>query len=82
MPIIVYTCECKNQIKKFHRQPKDAPSLVTCPSCSGNAKRSLSAPALKATVTIDNGHMSRSIEVDPNIIAINEERSKKDYTQE
>ncbi len=82
MPLIVYLCECKNSTKKYYRQVKDVPAVIICESCGKEARKSLSSPTTSSTVIVDNGVMARQIEVNPEIVKINEERSSKDYRNE
>ena len=82
MPLINYLCECKNSKSKFYRKSIEAPKHIVCDLCGKDMKRRLSAPTCDSKVVIDNGYMARSIEVNPDIVAINEERSKKDYSEE
>lgn len=82
MPIIAYVCECKHLEKKFFRSPGDAPSSLTCAKCGLVSKKALSAPNSTSTVVIDNGFQARAVEVNPEIVAINKERSEKNYREE
>lgn len=45
-------------------------------------KKILSAPNSTSTVIIDNGFQARAIEVNPEIVAINKERSEKNFREE
>jgi hypothetical protein len=82
MPLIAYSCECKNVIKKFFRQAKDAPAFFSCESCGKNMKKLLSAPSSASKIVIDNGVQARAVEITPDIVEINQERANKDYTEE
>lgn len=82
MPLIHYICECKNAESKFYRKPNESPSLLKCEKCGKDMKKSLSAPSSTSRIMIDNGFMARAVEIDPNIVEINEERSKKDYRED
>ena len=82
MPLINYICECKNSEKKFFRRAKDAPAFFVCKKCGLNAKKSLSSPSSSSIVSIDNGVQAKSVEVNLEVVALNEERSTKDYTTE
>ena len=82
MPIIAYSCVCKNVIKKFFRSAKDAPSSFVCEKCGGNMKKMLSPPNSLSKITVDNGAQARAVEIVPNIIEINEARSNKTYRTE
>ena len=81
MPLFNYLCECKESVKKFYRQAKDAPSIVPC-KCGKESKRTLSAPSSVSKVIVDNGFQARAVEVNPDIIEINKERSEKDYRED
>ena len=82
MPLFAYSCECKNVIKKFFRQAKDAPASFSCPSCKKDAKKMLSSPNSTSKIVVDNGVQSRAVEITPNIIEINEERANKNYRED
>jgi putative FmdB family regulatory protein len=83
MPLIAYSCEfCKTVIKKFVRTAKDAQSTFLCESCGKNVKKLLSSPSSASKIVVDNGVQARAVEITPNIIEINQERSNKDYREE
>lgn len=83
MPIFSYRCECGHYLKKFFRNPSLAPLTLSCNSCNvKQAKKQLSVSSNSTKVIVDNGFMSRQVEVDPEIIKINEERANKDYREE
>ena len=42
----------------------------------------LSAPSSVSKVIVDNGFQARAVEVNPDIIEINKERSEKDYRED
>ena len=81
MPLINYLCDCGEVQKKYFKSAKDALSNVKC-KCGLEARKSFGATSSSHKITIDNGLMARSIEVDPDIMQINDERSAKDYTEE
>jgi putative FmdB family regulatory protein len=81
MPIIVYSCECGENKKKFFRSGKDAPTVFVCPKCGKNMARQLSGPNLRTTLVVDNGVQARSLEIDPNIAQQMEERSQKNLRE-
>jgi tetraacyldisaccharide-1-P 4'-kinase len=81
MPLTIYLCEDKHSVTKFYRQVKDAPACVVC-ECGKEAKKTLSAPNSTSKITIDNGFQAKAVEVNPEIVSINKERSEKDYRQE
>ena len=82
MPLIHYLCECKHSMSKFYRKPEESPKNLECERCKLLAKKTMSAPNSTSVVVIDNGIQARAITVNPEIIEINEERSKKDYREE
>lgn len=82
MPLIAYLCECKNSKKKYFRQVKDVPAVIICDVCSKEMKKLLSSPTNSSKITVDNGVQARAVEIIPNIVEINEERSRKDYREE
>lgn len=79
MPLIAYTCKCGYSESKFMRQAKDAPASFECPKCGDILKKSLSGPSLSSKVIVDNGFQARAVEVSPDIVELNEQRSEKDY---
>jgi hypothetical protein len=83
MPLINYLCECKKTVSKFFRQAKDAPAFFTCPDCKKDTlKKQLSSPSSLSKIVVDNGVQARAVEIIPNIVELNEERSNKDYREE
>ncbi len=81
MPLLNYTCSCGDIWKKYFKTAKDAPDTITC-ICGSEAKKSFGATSSSHKTVIDNGLMSRRLEIDPNIMEINDERSAKDYSEE
>ena len=81
MPLISYTCICKLSFSKYVKSAKEALTKVKC-KCGLEAQKSFGTTSSSYKVTIDNGLMARSIEVDPNITEINDERSSVDRTEE
>jgi len=82
MPLIYYLCECKKSLSKFFRQAKDAPAFFTCPNCNKETlKKQLSSPSSLSKITIDNGIQARAVEIIPNIVELNEEKSRKNYRE-
>lgn len=82
MPLIAYVCTCNHSEKKFHRQGKDAPATISCSKCGLSMKKSLSAPSSSSKIVVDNGFQARAVEINPNIVEINKERSEKNYKEE
>lgn len=82
MPIIAYSCECKNSIKKFYRSAKDSPTVFLCNKCGKNMGKMLSSPSSGSKVVVDNGVMARSVEITPDIIELNQARSNKNYKED
>ncbi len=81
MPLLNYQCSsCKKGVSKFYKTSKDAPSALAC-ECGGESKRKLSAPGSASVVTIDNGVMSRAVDVNLEVIASNLENSTKDFRE-
>lgn len=81
MPLINYACSCGEILKKYFKAAKEAPSIVLC-KCGADAKKSFGSTSSSHLITIDNGLMSKAIHVNPDIMEINDERSKKDYSEE
>lgn len=82
MPLISYICECKHSDKKFYRRAKDAPATFLCKICGLAMKKALSVPSTSSKIVIDNGFQARAVEVIPDIVELNEQRSNKDYSTE
>lgn len=82
MPLIAYACECSNVIKKFVRAASKAPSFLICPNCDKNMKKLLSGGSSSSKITVDNGFQARSVEINPDIVEINEERSNKNLRED
>ena len=80
MPLIRYKCtsdQCGKATSKLYRSGLQAESEISCKECGSKAKRTLSSPASSSKIMIDNGLQARAVEIDPNIMEINSERSKK-----
>jgi hypothetical protein len=60
---------------------KDAAASITC-KCGLEAKKIFGTTSNSYKITIDNGNMARSIEILPDIMSINDERSARDYSEE
>lgn len=82
MPIILYSCPCGHSSKKFFRQAKQAPASFLCEKCKKDMKKELRSPTNGSTIVIDNGVQARAVEIIPNIIELNEEKSNKDYRED
>jgi hypothetical protein len=81
MPLISYLCECKNSKKKYYRQVKDVPAVIICDKCEKEMKKCLSSPSSSSKIVVDNGIQARQVEIIPDIVEINEERSNKNYRE-
>jgi len=81
MPLIHYLCEDKHSVSKFYRQAKEAPACFLCDKCGKDAKKTLSAPSSASKIVVDNGFQARAVEINPDIVEINRERSSKDYRE-
>jgi len=82
MPIFAYQCSEGHVDKKFHRQVSQAPACIVCKTCKKEAKKILSAPSSGSKITVDNGVQARAVEIVPNIIELNHEKSNKDYRED
>jgi hypothetical protein len=82
MPLIGYLCSCGFSFKKYTRSAKDALPIVVCSKCGLEAKKSFGATSSSHLTVIDNGVMSRRLEINPEIMEINDERSARDYSEE
>ena len=69
-------------MKKFYRTAKNVPSCFTCIHCGKEAKKQLSAPTSTSKIVVDNGFQARAVEINPDIVEINKERSEKNYKEE
>ncbi len=81
MPLINYICSCGEISKKYFKTAKDVPSTVRC-KCESEARRAFGSTSSSHKIIVDNGLMARRLEIDPDIMEINDDRSKKDYSQE
>lgn len=81
MPLISYLCTCGISFKKYKKNAMDASLSVIC-KCGLEAKKAFGHTSSNHLITIDNGLMSRSVTVDPDIMTINDERSSRDYSEE
>lgn len=81
MPLINYVCGCGESFKKYLKTAKDALTTIKC-KCGLEARKSFGTTSSSHKTVIDNGLMARRLEIDPNIMEINDERSAKDYTEE
>lgn len=81
MPLINYSCSCGEVYKKYFKTAKDALPSVDC-ECGAKALKSFGAMSVAHKIVIDNGLMSKSVEISPDVMQINEERSKIDYSEE
>lgn len=45
-------------------------------------KKLLSAPSSSSKITVDNGFQARAVEIRPDIVEINEERSNKNLRED
>lgn len=83
MPLFAYACEpCNSVVKKFVRAAKDSPPFLICANCANNMKKLLSAPSSSSKITVDNGFQARAVEINPDIVEINEERSNKNLRED
>jgi len=82
MPLISYPCSCGMKINKYFKSVTDAHNSIVCDKCGLEVKKGFGSTSSSHKIVIDSGTMARSIEVDPNIIQINDERSQKDYSEE
>lgn len=83
MPLINYACDsCGEVTKKYFKSAKDALPSVKCSKCGSETKKAFGSTSSSHKITIDNGLMSRKLEIDPSIMEINDERSAKDYSEE
>ena len=81
MPLINYVCSCGEVQKKYLKSAKDALPTIKC-KCGLNAKKAFGSTSSSHKTVIDNGLMSRRLEIDPEIMEINDARSAKDYSEE
>lgn len=80
MPLISYLCSCGDLSKKYLKSAKEALPTIRC-GCGLDAKKVFGTTSSSHKIVIDNGLMSRRVEVDPDIMVINDERSARDYTE-
>jgi hypothetical protein len=82
MPLISYSCACGFSTKKYLKSAKDSAVSIICEKCGSEAKKVFGNTSSSYKVTIDTPGMARRIEIDPNIMEINDERSATDYTED
>lgn len=82
MPLIAFACECNHIEKKFYRKATEAPSFLVCAKCEKHMKKLLSSPSSSSKITVDNGVQARAVEITPDIVEINKERSEKNYRED
>jgi len=82
MPLIAYTCECKNSKSKLFRRAADAPATFLCDKCGKDMKKTLSGPTSSSKITVDNGFQARAVEILPDIVEINEKASQKNNRED
>lgn len=81
MPRVQYKCQCSYSKKKFYNLLADIQNTIKCDKCELDMTRILGSPASKNVIVIDNGLMTRSIEIDENVLENAEERSTKDNSK-
>ncbi len=82
MPLISYLCSCGEFTKKYVKAAKNVASFTICIKCGLEAQRTLGNATSSVKIVIDNGLMAKKIEISPDIMEINDERSRKDFTEE
>lgn len=82
MPLINYTCNCGESSKRYFKSARDATPYTLCVKCGEQAKKAFGNTSSSHKITIDNGLMAKAIEVSPDIMEINDERARKDYSEE
>lgn len=82
MPLINYTCECNFFKNKLFRNPKESPNTIKCEKCGKDMKKNISSPSNSHKIIIDDGFMAKSIEIIPDIVEINQQRSIKNHRDE
>ena len=82
MPMVNYACENGHTDKKMFRKASDIPTFIDCSHCDKKMRKQLSAPSSSSKISVDNGVQARRVEISPDIIEVNEERSKKNYREE
>jgi len=82
MPLIAYSCEGKHVVKKFVRTAKDAPPFLICAICEKEMKKLLSGGSSSSKILVDNGFQARAVEINPDIVEINEDRSNKNLRED
>jgi hypothetical protein len=82
MPLISYPCSCGEITKKYFKTTKEALTSLQCKKCGLEAKKGFGTTSSSHKTVIDNGLMARRLEIDPDIMEINDERSSRDYSEE
>jgi len=67
--LVLYKCEkCGTEKSKYYKSHKDIKESVECECEDGCLERQLFSPSTKTTQVIDNGAMSRSVELSNDVI--------------
>ncbi len=81
MPLIKYVCErCGNSIQKVvaTKDLKNCKNMLPCGECGEYLERQLGGGSTKSTITMDNGVQARAVEILPDILELNQERSESE----
>jgi hypothetical protein len=79
--MILFACnnpDCHNKIEKMFRTHKDIPPFLDCGACSvGKLERQLGAPTTKTTQFVNNGGLTKDIEIMNEVVNKESERFSK-----
>lgn len=82
--LIYYKCNnCSNAITKFYRSHKDVASFFDCGHCSiGKLERQMEAPTSKTTQVVDNGGLTKDIELLDAVVEKEREKMEAEMVRE
>lgn len=81
MPLISYLCSCGELTRKYLKDARYAAPESDC-KCGLKGKKVFGSTSSSHKIVIDNGLMAKRLEIDPEIMEINDERSSRDYSEE
>lgn len=83
MPMINYKCQAPDcgaffsVLVKTSNQTSTVPSAHACKVCGSMSKRQLSSPSSSVKITLGRETQARQVEIYPDVVELNHERSKK-----
>lgn len=82
MPMISYKCtSCHNCFGVLVQNAKTAEPHYACKKCGSLSKKTLSAPNSSSKIIVGAENQARAVEIYPDVIELNQERSKNGYNR-